>query len=251
MIMNSLRGQTALITGASRGIGAAIAIRLAQAGADVVINYRTRVDLSEQVAGHCQSFGIRAVAIQADVSQTMDVERMFNQLEDVMPNPLSILINNAGISLHGLLTDATEEHWDALMNVHLKGAFLCSRSALLRMVPAKYGRIVNISSIWGISGSAHEVIYSTAKGGLHTFTQALAKEVAPSCITVNAVAPGVIETDMLMDLSPMDREWVESEIPMGRIGHADEVASAVNFLCSPEASYITGQIVGVHGGWVG
>lgn len=246
-----LQGQTALVTGASRGIGAAIAIRLAQSGADVVINYRNRADLAEIIAHKCQSLGVRAEAIQGDVSQSSEVQYMFNKMEALMPNPLSILINNAGISLYGLLSDATEQHWDELMNIHLKGAFLCSRSALLRMVPARYGRIVNISSIWGISGSSHEVIYSTAKGGLVTFTQALAKEVAPSGVTVNAVAPGIMETDMLHDLSSIDREWVEARIPMGRIGQAEEVASAVHYFCLPEASYITGQVLSVHGGWAG
>jgi 3-oxoacyl-[acyl-carrier protein] reductase len=249
--MQALHGQTAVITGASRGIGATIAVRLAEAGADTVINYRYRDDLAQQMVMQCHSLGVRAIAIQGNVGDRKNVESLFQRTAAWAHNPISILINNAGISHYGLLTKATEEQWDEMVNVHLKGAFLMSQYALEHMIPAKYGRIINISSIWGLTGSANEVIYSTAKGGLHTFTKALAKEVAPSGITVNAVAPGVIDTDMLSELDPEDLKWVEAQIPMGRVGQTQDVASLVHYLALPEASYITGQIVGVHGGWTG
>jgi 3-oxoacyl-[acyl-carrier protein] reductase len=250
-MMKALNGQTAIITGASRGIGAAIALRLAQSGADIIINYRYRADLAGEVVNGCESLGVNAIAIQGNVGQRESVESLFERVLTGVKSPISILVNNAGISHYGLITKATEEEWDEVMNVHLKGAFLMSQSALQHMIPNRYGRIINISSIWGLTGSANEVIYSTAKGGLHTFTKALAKEVAPSGITVNAVAPGVIDTDMLRELEQEDRNWVEAQIPMGRFGHPDDVASMVNYLSLPESSYITGQIVGVHGGWIG
>lgn len=249
--MKPLEGQTALVTGGSRGIGAAIAARLARSGADIIVNYLHSKEKAERVAAQCECYGVKALIIQADIRNKEEVERMFRHAEWYGRHPLSMLINNAGTSHYGFFDDVSEEAWDEVIDTHLKGTFLCSQFALRWMLPRHYGRIVNISSIWGLNGASCEVAYSTAKGGLHAFTQALAKEVAPSGITVNAVAPGAVATDMMESFSEKDRMLVEQQIPLGRMAHPDEIASAVHYLCLQEASYITGQIISPNGGWQG
>lgn len=244
-----LFGQTAVVTGASRGIGRAIALQLAKAGANVVINYLSSTSAAKDVVEECQGYGSKAIAVQADVTREQDAQRLFEQAAQ-LGTPTSILVNNAGIAKEKLLLDTTLEEWNSVLKSNLTAPFLCSKAILPLMLRERYGRIINISSIWGISGGSFEVAYSASKGGLIAFTKALAKELGPSGITVNAVAPGAVETDMLRSLSQLDRAQLEIEIPVGRIGHPDDIAHAVLFLASPDASFMTGQVLSPNGGLV-
>ncbi|NOU76452.1 glucose 1-dehydrogenase [Paenibacillus sp. LMG 31458] len=241
--------QTVLITGASRGIGAAIAERFAAVGMNVVIHYRESHEAANEVARSCMKHGAKVLTVSADVKSREQINKMQEKLEqrDMVPD---IIVNNAGISHFGMLSDVSEEDWDLVMNVNLKGAFLCTQTFMTAMVKQKYGRIINVSSIWGISGASCEVVYSTAKGGLNAFTKALAKELAPSGVTVNAVAPGAVHTEMMAGFQPEEREAITNEIPAGRFALPDEVASLVYFLALPESGYITGQIISPNGGWL-
>ncbi len=244
-----LFGQVALITGASRGIGAAIAVTLAKAGAAVAINFLRNEERAQAVAEDCRTYGSKAVPIQADVTDDRAVARLTATTVKELGEP-TILVNNAGRARSALLVDTTEAIWDELMNANLKAPFFCTKAVLPSMIRKRHGRIVNISSIWGIAGGSFEVAYSASKGGLIALTKALAKELGPSGITVNAVAPGAIETDMLNDLAPDDRAEISLETPVGRLGTPEDVASAVLFLVSPGASFITGQIISPNGGLV-
>jgi len=241
--------QTVLITGASRGIGAAIAERFASVGMNVVIHYLQAHEAANEVARRCIARGAKAMTIAADISSKEQLERMKEKLHKHGMVP-DILVNNAGISHYGMLTDVTEEEWDRVMNVNLKGTFLCTQAFMSDMISRKYGRIINVSSIWGISGASCEVLYSTAKGGLNAFTKGLAKELAPSGVTVNAVAPGAVDTDMMAGFDGEERNAIRNEIPAGRFAQPDEIASLVYFLALPESGYITGQIISPNGGWV-
>lgn len=241
--------QTVLITGGSRGIGAAIARRFASIGLNVVIHYRHSHEAANQVARDCMEAGANVMTVTADLIDKQQIESMKNKLSvhGFFPD---ILVNNAGIAHYGLFTDITEEEWDKVMDVNLKGTFLCTQSFLPSMISRKYGRIINVSSIWGITGASCEVLYSATKGGINTFTKALAKELAPSGITVNAVAPGAVDTDMMGGFRSEEKMEIEQEIPIGRLGYPDEVASLVYFLALPESGYITGQIISPNGGWL-
>lgn len=240
---------TALITGASRGIGAAIAMRLAQQGHNVVIHYRESHDAAAEVAKKCSEFGVRTLIYAADVRDRDQILHMKETLDqhDLTPD---ILINNAGISHYGMLSDVTESQWDLVMDVNLKGAFLSTQTFMPAMIRQRYGRIINVSSIWGISGASCEVIYSTAKGGMNAFTKALAKELAPSGVTVNAVAPGAVDTGMLSQFTSDEQDDLRNEIPLGRFASPEEIASLVYFLSLPESGYITGQVISPNGGWL-
>lgn len=241
--------QTVLITGASRGIGAAIAERFAGMGLRVVIHYRNSHEAANEVARRCIAKGAQAMTIAADLRSKDQLERMREKLEKHGMEP-HILVNNAGISHYGLLSDTTEEEWDTVMGVNLKGTFLTTKTFLPAMVRARYGRIINVSSIWGLSGASCEVAYSTSKGGLNAFTKALAKELAPSGITVNAVAPGAVDTDMMGGFDGEELDALKNDIPAGRLGQPDEIASLVYFLALPESGYINGQVISPNGGWV-
>lgn len=241
--------QTVLITGASRGIGAAIAERFAAVGMKVVIHYRDSHEAANEVARTCMKHGAKVLTVSADVKSREQIMLMKEKLEQKEMIP-DIIVNNAGIAHYGLLSDLSEEEWDAVIDVNLKGAFLCSQAFMKEMISQKYGRIINVSSIWGISGASCEVVYSTAKGGLNAFTKALAKELAPSGVTVNAVAPGAVETDMMSGFKSEERDAIASEIPAGRFAMPYEVASLVYFLALPESGYITGQIISPNGGWL-
>jgi 3-oxoacyl-[acyl-carrier protein] reductase len=245
----SFKQQTVLITGASRGIGAAVAQRFATVGMNIVIHYNQAHEAANEVARSCMQQGSKVLTISADIRSKDQLLRMQEKLDkhEMLPN---ILVNNAGISHYGMLSDVTEEQWDEVMNVNLKGTFLTSQIFMNRMVQLKYGRIINVSSIWGISGASCEVVYSTTKGGINTFTKALAKELAPSNITVNAVAPGAVDTAMLNRFAAEEVTAIQNEIPAGRFGMPDEIASLVYFLALPESSYITGQIISPNGGWL-
>ena len=244
-----LLGQQAIVTGASRGIGRAIAVALARAGANVVINYLRSAEQAESAVAECRQYGVQALAVRADVTNAEDVTRLVDTACVNFGSP-HILVNNAGIAHTGLLMDTTEQEWEALMHANLKAPFLCARSVLPHMVRRQYGRIINMSSIWGLAGGSYEVAYSASKGGLIAFTKALAKEMGPSGITVNAVAPGAVQTDMLHHLSPEDLAMLAEETPVGRLGTPEEIASVVAFLALPSSSFLTGQIISPNGGLI-
>lgn len=247
--MKSFGETTVLITGASRGIGAAIAERFASVGMNVVIHYLHSHESANEVARKCMSYGSKVLTVTADLRSKEQIMRMREKLEHhgFMPD---ILVNNAGIAHYGLLSDVSEEEWDDVMAVNLKGMFLCTQTFMQRMISQKYGRIINVSSIWGLSGASCEVVYSTTKGGLNAFTKALAKELAPSGVTVNAVAPGAVDTVMLNHLNSEEKNGLEREIPAGRLAQPEEIASLVYFIALPESGYITGQIISPNGGWL-
>lgn len=238
-----------LITGATGGIGSVIAEAFAKGGYNVALHTFSKPDEAKTKAEElAKNFGVKTFSIQADVSKENQVKSMFEEIEKNF-GKIDILVNNAGVSFVSMLCDTTIEDFDKVMNINLKGAFLTSKEAMKNMVHNKWGRIINISSVWGNVGASCEVVYSASKAGLVGFTKALAKELAPSGITVNAVSPGLIDTKMNSHLSKEDVDALCEEIPMGRIGTPSEVASAVLFLASEEASYITAQNITVDGGW--
>ena len=234
-----------LITGASRGIGAACAALFAQHGWRVVIHYHKKEEAARAQAQKCGA----ALVVQADISHSAEVERAFSQIEAQL-GTVDVLVNNAGIAAQGLLTDVTDADWNTMIGTNLSGAFYCCRRALPAMIAKKRGKIINISSIWGMVGASCEVAYSAAKAGLIGMTRALAKEVAPSCIQVNCVAPGVVNTDMMADFSMEDRRALAEETPLGRLGTPEDIARAVWFLASPDADFMTGQVLSPNGGFV-
>ncbi|RJG22355.1 elongation factor P 5-aminopentanone reductase [Paenibacillus thiaminolyticus] len=246
--MKALADTSVLITGASRGIGAAIAHRFASVGMKVIIHYLNSHEAANEVARTCLAYGGEAITIRADLRSAEQIDRMKSKLDELGFTP-DILVNNAGTAYYGLFTDVTEEEWDDCMNINLKGMFLCTQRFAPHMISQKYGRIINVSSVWGITGASCEVMYSTAKGGVNAFTKSLAKELAPSGVTVNAVAPGAVDTDMMKHLDTSERSALEEDIPAGRLGTPNEIASLVYFLALPESSYITGQVISPNGGW--
>lgn len=248
-MVKPLTDMTVLVTGASRGIGAAIAERFATIGMNVVIHYLQAHEEANETARKCMAHGARVLTITADLSVKADIIKMKERLDNLGLQP-DILVNNAGVAHYGLLADTSEEQWDAVMNINLKGMFLCTQQFMPHMIRQQYGRIINVSSIWGISGASNEVVYSTAKGGVNAFTKALAKELAPSHVTVNAVAPGVVDTQMLAGFDEEAKKQLAEEIPAGRFAQPEEVASLVYFIALPESSYITGQIISPNGGWM-
>ena len=238
-----------LITGATGGIGSAIAKAFAKNGYNVALHTFSKPDVAKKYAEELgREFGVKTVFVQADISKEANVKSMFENL-DATFGKIDILINNAGVSFVSMLCDTTEEDFDNVMNINLKGAFLTSKEAMKNMVHNKWGRIINISSVWGNVGASCEVVYSASKAGLVGFTKALAKELAPSGVTVNAVSPGLIDTQMNSHLSKEDIDALCEEIPMGRMGRPSEVAHAVLFLASEESSYITAQNITIDGAW--
>lgn len=242
--------KTAVVTGASRGIGAACAVALAKSGYNVILGYKESKDRAEQLAEVLISgYGIAAFAVQADVSVSSEADALVGVAVKNFGR-VDVLVNNAGIAQSKLFTDITDEDWSTMIGTDLTGVFNCSRAAVPHMVRQKNGVIVNISSMWGQVGASCEVHYSAAKAGVIGMTQALAKELAPSGIRVNCICPGVIKTDML---GGIDEEIISSlieETPLGRIGTPKDIADAVSFLCSDRATFITGQVLGVNGGFV-
>jgi 3-oxoacyl-[acyl-carrier protein] reductase len=241
--------QTVLVTGASRGIGAAIAERFARVGMNVVIHYLKSHEAANGIARRCLEYGSNVLTVAADVRDRQQIERMRDKLlqNNMMPD---ILVNNAAIAHYGTLDSVTEEQWDEVMGINLKGAFLMTQTFMNAMIQQKYGRIVNISSVWGVSGASCEVVYSTAKGGINAFSKALAKELAPSNITVNVVAPGAVAAGMMNEFSQEEIVSIANEIPAGRLASAEEIAALVYFLALPESGYINGQIISPNGGWL-
>lgn len=241
-----LEGKVAVITGGSRGIGRAIAMRLSAEGAKVAICGRN-LAAAEEVVAEIEAAGATGMAVAADVSRESEADALIHASIKRFGR-LDILVNNAGITRDGLLVRMKEEDWDAVLDVNLKGAFFTTRAALRPMLRARGGRIVNISSIAGTMGIAGQANYSAAKAGLIGFTKAVAKEVASRSITVNAVAPGFIETEMTAVLSEDRKKIYLSQIPLGRFGDPTEVAALVSFLVSEAAGYITGQVITIDGG---
>ncbi|MCI9408193.1 MAG: 3-oxoacyl-ACP reductase FabG [Oscillospiraceae bacterium] len=241
--------QTVLITGASRGIGRASAVAFARNGYNVAVNYCKSKEKAAALADELNSYGVMTAAYQADVSDKTEVEEMFRKAEQEL-GKISALVNNAGIAEQILFSDITEEKWDRMFAVNVKGAYNCTQAVLPSMIHEKYGRIINVSSMWGISGASCEVHYSASKAALIGFTKALAKEVGLSGITVNCVAPGVIGTDMNAAISGEILEELKENTPLNRIGTSEDVAEAILFLASDKASFITGQTLSVDGGFI-
>lgn len=233
-----------LITGASRGIGAACAALFAKEGYRVAVHYNKSKEKAEKIAKVCGG-----IAVCADISDSSQVNRMIDEVESKL-GAIDVLINNAGISESRLLTDIDDSDWGKMLGVNLNGAFYATRRVLPNMISKKSGCIINISSMWGQVGASCEVSYSTAKAGLIGFTRALAQEVAPSGIRVNAIAPGVIKTDMLNGYTDDDLDALIAETPLGRLGVPEDIAKCALFLASDNASFITGQVIGVNGGFV-
>ena len=241
--------KTVLITGGSRGIGAAAARTFAAAGYAVAVNYHRSQAAAHALVDELTARGAAALAVQADVSDPEQVRRM---VDNVLENfcQLDILICNAGVSWTGLLCDMSDRDWRRVMGADLDGVFHCCRAVYRHMVSRKQGRILTVSSMWGRSGASCEAAYSAAKAGVIGLTQALAKELGPSGITVNCVAPGVIDTKMNAHLGPEALGELAEETPLGRLGTPEDVANTLLFLASPEASFLTGQVIGVDGGFL-
>jgi 3-oxoacyl-[acyl-carrier protein] reductase len=242
-----IEGKVALVTGASRGIGRAIAIRLAEEGCDVAVNFLTSEAASREVVDAILATGRGALAVRADVASVEQVEAMVTTVEQEM-GPVDILVNNAGIHKHHKSWEMDVEDWDRIIGVNLTGAYLTSRLLGPKMASRGWGRIVNISSVVADIGSDHEAHYTASKAGMHGLTKSLALELSPLGVTVNAVAPGWIRTDMTADATEDELAEAVEEIPLGRIGDPEEIASVVAYLASPESGYVTGQVVHVNGG---
>lgn len=245
--MKRLEGRVALVTGGSRGIGRAVAIRLAQEGARVFVNYARGADAAQETVKLCQAVGAEAEAIGFDVADSAAVDQAMDQIKS-KAGKLDILINNAGIAHDGLLLRMKDEEWNQVIATNLSGAFYCARAASKLMIKGRYGRIINISSVVGEMGNAGQVPYVSSKSGLIGMTKAIARELASRGITSNAVAPGFIETDMTNNLDESLKAEHFKTIPLARYGQADDIAAAVAFLSSDEAGYITGHTLSVNGG---
>jgi 3-oxoacyl-[acyl-carrier protein] reductase len=246
----SLEGRTALITGAGRGIGRATAIRLARAGARIAINYKGNEEAAAEAKRLVEQGGGEATLIQGDVSVDGQAENVVKAALAFGAGRLDILVNNAGITRDNLLVRMSAEDWDAVVDLNLRGAFLVTKAAMRPMMKQKAGRIVNVSSVAGVAGNAGQANYASAKAGLIGFTKTVAREMAVRNITCNAVAPGFVDTDLTHGLLKQMEETILKQIPLGRFGAVEDVANAIAFLVSDEASYITGQVLVVDGGMV-
>lgn len=242
-----LTGKVALVTGASRGIGRAIALTLAEAGADVAVNYAGSEAAAAEVVSLIEAKGRKAIKLKADVSSVQEVEDMFKQVLETF-GKLDILVNNAGITRDNLIMRMKEDEFDQVIATNLKGVFNCVKAATRPMMKQRSGRIINISSVVGVLGNPGQVNYVAAKAGVIGMTKATAKELASRGITVNAVAPGFIETDMTDKLPEDVRSQLLQQIPLAKLGQPEDIAKAVRFLASDDASYMTGQTIHVDGG---
>ncbi len=242
-----IRTKVALITGSSRGIGKAIALELAKRGIDIIINSKSSVKEGKDVVLEIKKLGRKAYYLQADVSDVKQIDTMMRAIKS-KSKCVDILVNNAGLMLNKRLENMTKEQWDIVLKTNLDSVFLCSKAVIPLMKDAGFGRIVSMTSFVGQMGYIGQTNYTAAKGGIISFTKSLAQELAGDNITVNAVAPGCIETDMMLAVGNASLEQLISQIPMGRLGKPEEVASLVGYLVSDEARYITGQIINVNGG---
>ncbi len=245
--MSENERRCAIVTGAGRGIGRAVAARLAADGFDVVVNCAHSEDAARETASVCEAYGVRALVVRADVSDQDGAKKLFDETIAAFGR-VDVLVNNAGITRDGLLLRMKPEDFDAVIATNLRGSFLCMKQAARYMLRAKYGRIINMSSVVGLRGNAGQVNYAASKAGVIGMTKSAAKELAAKQITVNAVAPGMIETDMTRAMPENAHEAMKSGIPAGRIGRPEDVADAVAFFASEQASYITGQVLAVDGG---
>lgn len=241
--------KTAVVTGASRGIGRAAALALAAAGCRVAVCWHTRQEDARQVCREIAGQGGTAAPFELEVQSEASVAALFQNVRTSLGEP-DILVNNAGIAEQKLFTDVTATEWDEMMAVHVRGAFLCCKAALPHMIRQKWGRIINISSMWGQVGASCEVPYSAAKAALIGMTKALAKEEGPSGVTVNCIAPGAVDTEMMAGFSAQDKAALCEETPLCRLGTPQDIAAAVAFLASEQAGFVTGQVLGVNGGFV-
>ncbi len=241
--------KTAVITGGSRGIGRAVSVKFAEAGYSVAVIYHSDDEAAGALVEQLRAAGTDAECYRCDVASFAEVERTAAEIIKRFGH-VDVLVNNAGIAQIKLLIDQTEEDWDRIMGVNAKGVFVCCRHFLPHMLSRKSGRIINVSSMWGITGASCEVAYSASKAAVIGFTKALAQETGPSGVTVNCVAPGVINTEMNASLSDDDMRALCDEIPLMRIGQPEETADAIMFLASDGAAYITGQVLSVNGGMV-
>ena len=244
-----LENQIVLVTGGSRGIGKAAALACAREGAHIIINYAGNVKAAEETVKEFSDLGQKCLAVQADISKLADVERLIEEATAEF-GKIDILVNNAGITRDGLLMRMKEEDWDAVIETNLKGIFLCTKAVIRGMMKQRSGRIINMTSVVGVMGNAGQANYAAAKAGVIGFTKSTAKELASRGITVNAIAPGFIHSDMTSVLPENVKEEMVKAIPIGRMGEAEEVADAVVFLASNSARYITGQVIHVDGGMV-
>ena len=242
-----LEGKAALVTGGSRGIGRAVCLELARRGACVAGNYAGNAAAAEETVESCKAKGVDAFSVQADVADAAACDAMVKEVLSRFGR-LDILVNNAGITRDGLMPMLKDADWDAVLDANLKGAFHCMRAAYRPMMKQKYGRVVNLSSIVGLRGNAGQANYAASKAGLIGLTKSMAKELAGRNVTVNAVAPGFIDTDMTAALPEKARESMLASIPMGRLGQGEDVAKAVAFFAGDGAGYVTGQVLCVDGG---
>lgn len=247
--MAKLQDKVVVVTGASRGIGRAIALQVAQEGANVVVNYSGSADKAQQVVDDIKALGREAIAVQASVASTADVEALMKTATDTFGR-IDILVNNAGITRDNLLMRMKEDEWDDVIDTNLKGVFLCTKAVTRIMMKQRYGRIINISSIVGVSGNAGQANYVAAKAGVIGLTKTTAKELASRNILVNAVAPGFITTEMTDALPEDVKNAMLAQIPLARLGEPQHIAKAVVFLASDDAAYITGQTLHIDGGLV-
>lgn len=247
--MNKLSGKCAIVTGASNGIGRSIAVKLAEEGVFVIINYNSDIKAAEETLNVIKKNHGYAHIYKADVSDYTQVKKLVKFAIDTF-GKVDILVNNAGISKVGLFMDFNEKQWDDLINVNIKGAFNCSHAVIPNMIENKKGIIINMSSMWGNSGASCEVVYSATKGAVNSFTKALAKELGPSNIRVNAISPGVINTKMNKWLTEEEKSDLLDSVPLMRFGETSDVANLAAFLASDESSYITGQIITIDGGFI-
>lgn len=242
----SIVNKVVVVTGGSRGIGAQIVKTLANENYKVILNYNNSKEQAEKIQQELLELGKEIEIIKADVSKKEEAEKLI-QFAINKFNKIDILINNAGISQEGLFTDVTEEEWQKIINTNLNSVFYCNQQALKYMIQEQQGCIINISSIWGETGASCEVAYSTTKAAINGMTKALAKEVGPSNIRVNAIAPGIIDTDMNKNLTIEERKQIKEQIPLNKIGKAIDIAKCVKWLVEDE--YTTGQIISINGGW--
>ena len=239
--------RTAIVTGGSRGIGRAVCRKLAERSMNIVMNYSANADAAEEAADVCRSLGARVMTVQGSVAVPEDCDRIVQEALDAF-GQVDVLVNSAGITRDNLLLRMSEEDFDQVIAVNLRGTFRMMKAVARPMMRKRYGRIINLSSIVGEMGNAGQVNYAASKAGVNGMTKAFAKEIAGKGITVNAVAPGFIDTDMTRALSREAAESLKARIPMGRLGTPEDVAHVISFLASEEAGYVTGQVIGVNGG---
>lgn len=239
-----MNSKTVLVTGGSRGIGKSIVKKFAQNGYNVILNYNKSFDNAKAIEDEFENVS----SFKADVSNPKEILAMIEFAKERY-GKIDVLVNNAGISSNGLLQDLSNEEWQRIFDVNVTGTFNCTKAVLPQMLERHFGKIINISSIWGITGASCEVAYSASKAAIIGFTKALAKEVGPSGIRVNAVAPGIVMTDMVSNFTMEEFEDIQNQIPLGEIGSTEDIANTVYFLASDESNYITGQVISPNGGW--